>query len=146
MKKDEVMKVLFEEHHRHLTEIKLKINSLTQRVVGFLGLATGWIILGNPNPSCSIKVLLITTYVSISLTSLVALHRFNKNYRAEAKVIRKINSYFKVHKKGYFINAKTLYPNRWKKYGKEPIWYGNIHNLIIILTMAALSSLVTWIH
>ena len=138
MDKDETMKMLFAEHHRHLSEIKLKIQSLTQRTITILSVATGWIILAKDAPTKNLKIVLILAILSIGISAIYALCRFNKNYREEAKLINKINNYFSLFTEDDIIKNDSVYPEAWKTFGKESVCKGIAHHLITIIVLVAL--------
>jgi hypothetical protein len=141
----EKMKMLFLEHHRHLSEIKLKVQGLTQRSITIFAVATGWILLAkNPLPE-KLKVVLALTILSIGISSLVALHRFNENYRKEARIISNINRYFHFFAPLKCIGNYPIYPESWKSFGTEPVFKGSWHHIITIVVMMLLSIAAIWI-
>lgn len=117
MEKEEVMKMLFEEHHRHLSETKQKVQGQSQRTIWILALATGWIILSQNPLSESLRYVLVVTLGLIGASTLLALYIYNKNYRTEAKIISKINDFFGFFEKGRFIEDESVYPKSWKCFG-----------------------------
>ncbi len=134
MNDDEKMKMLFQEHHRHLSEIKQKVQGLTQRTITLLALATGWLILAKKPPDLVyLKFILILAFLLIGGASIFALNRFNKNYRKEAKIISKINRYFELFDDGRYINGVSIYPDSFKNFGDESVPYGTKHHYIAIL-------------
>ena len=140
----EIMKMLFLEHHRHLSEIKLKIQGLSQKVIGLLAVATGWIILAKQPPPQELKLVLVSVFLLIGSSTIVALYRFNKNYRIEAKIISKINDYFRCFEKGAFFENESVYPEAWRKFGTESNWYGLSHHIIAIVSIVTLGIVATY--
>ena len=135
----ETLKILFLEHHRHLSETKQKIQSLTQRVIGFLTLVTGWLILSKQSLPVELGFMLSIIILVIGVSSVVTLVRFNKSYRAESKVIAKINISLGLFVKGKFLDNDSLYPQSWKEFGSESLWFGLSHHLIAIFLLSVLA-------
>ncbi len=146
MENDERMKMLFDEHHRHLSEIKQKVQGLAQRTITLLALATGWLILTKNPPPSNLKFVLIVAFILIGASSIYALYRFNKNYRVEARIIAKINEYFKFFNENTLMESDSIYPQSWKNFGKESVWYGLGHHIITIVVMTVLSVVTTHIR
>jgi len=145
LEKDELMKMLFTEHHRHLSETKQKIQSLTQRVLGFFTLATGWLILTKAPPATELRYILVVAFLIIGGTTLLALHRFNKSYRAESLIISKINKVFGLFEKNKYLENESIYPGSWGNFGKESVWFGLGHHLVAIVVMCSLAIITTCI-
>lgn len=139
MENDEKMKMLFDEHHKHLSEIKQKVQGLAQRTITLLALATGWLILAKNPPPAHLKVILVLAFILIGISSINALYRFNKNYRAESKMIANLNDYFNFFEKGHYFDGKSIYPESWKKFGEQSVWYGLGHHIVPILVMTLLA-------
>ena len=138
--------MVFLEHHRHLSEIKLKIQGLTQRTIGILALATGWVVLAKQAPDEKVKLALIFTVLLISISALVALKRFNENYRVESKIIKKLNHYFKLFKSGEYLENDSIYPSSWGAFGEHSFLIGLGHHIIAIIVMALLSISAIWLR
>ncbi len=137
MEKSEVLKMLFEEHHRQLSETSEKIRTLTHRAVGILTIITGWLILAGQVPSGVLRWVLIAGITVIVLATCVTLLRYNRNYRTIASVVAKINSAFGFFESGRYLPDDKMYPDRWAKFGSEPRLSGIWHHLTIICLMSA---------
>jgi hypothetical protein len=139
MNDDEKMKMLFDEHHRHLSEIRLKIQRLTQGTITLLAFTAGLLISREKILTPWHLFILTIAFLVIAITSIFALYRFNKNYREEASIITKINKYFKFFCIGHFVEKDSIYPRRWEKFGTEPNWRGLEHHIIAIFVMTLLN-------
>jgi hypothetical protein len=134
----EILRMLFVEHHRQLSETRQKIQTLTHRTVGILTVAAGWLVLVGTAPSVLSRWALIIGVVAIASTSCVTLRRFNRNYRTIAKVIGKINAAFGMFETDRYLPNERIYPEKWEKFGSESSLAGIEHHLIIIAVMALL--------
>jgi len=139
MEKDEKMKMLFEEHHRHLSEIRGKVQTQSQRTIWILALATGWIISAKNPMSESLRYVLSGTFLLIGISTMLMLFKYDKNYRTEAKVISKINDFFGFFEEGSVGEKKSIYPESWKRFGEGPSWRGLVHYVLVIIVMTVLS-------
>jgi hypothetical protein len=137
MEKDEVLKMLFEEHHRQLSETREKIQTLTHRVVGVLTVATGWLILADQVPSGVLRWMLVGGVVLIALAACTTLFRYNRSYRTIARVVAKINLAFGLFETGRYLPDDSVYPDGWKMFGSEPLLSGIWHHLLIIVLVTA---------
>jgi hypothetical protein len=138
MIEDGVLKMLFVEHHRQLSEIRQKIQSLTERVVGVLVLATGWLISIGDRPSPPLRVVVVLAVLLIASSAVVTLVRYNRNYRQVARVVAKINESFGFFDCGKFLPGGRIYPESWRGFGTEAWWRGILQHCAFILTISAL--------
>ena len=145
MEKDELLKMLFTEHHRHLSETKQKIQSLTQRVIGIFVLGTGWLILAKESPKNEVRVVLVFVFLLLGVSTILALLRFNKTYRTESGIISKINKSFGLFEKNKYIENDSIYPKSWESFGEESMWFGLGHHVVAILAMCALAIIATYV-
>jgi len=135
MEKDGVLKMLFEEHHRQLSETRDKIQTITHRVVGVITVAIGWLILADQVPSGVLRWMLVGGVVLIALAACITLLRYNRNYRTISKVVAKINLAFGLFETGRYLPDDSAYPDGWKKFGSEPLLFGIWHHLLTIVLM-----------
>ncbi len=145
MDKDDKMRMLFLEHHRHLSEIKLKVQGLSQRTITLFAVATGWLVMSKSPPPKELKWVLIIAFVFIGISSFTALRRFNKNYRTESKIIGKLNRYFHFFEVEQCIGNDSIYPESWKAFGSEPVSHGLWQHIIPIFAMMILSIISAWL-
>ena len=137
MQNDEVLKMLFEEHHRQLSETTEKIRTLTHRVVGVLTVATGWLILTAQVPSGILRWVLVGAIVLIALAACTTLFRHNRKYRTISKVVAKIDLAFGLFETGRYLPDDSVYPAGWKMFGSEPLLSGIWYHLLLIVLLTA---------
>ena len=127
MDDSEIIKMLFEVHHRQMEEKRTIIHNITQRTIGLLGIVTGWLIVSKNHPNESMKLPLVFAVIAISSISCIIQYANNRAYMQIASVIQKLNEKLGVYDVGRFIDNKALYPDAWKKFGREnyirTIWH-----------------------
>jgi hypothetical protein len=143
MKDNEIIKLLFEIHHRQIEERRTKIHNITQKTIGILIVVAGWLIISKNPPSGDMKLAVILAVIAISTISCFFQYNNTRAYMQIASVIQKLNQILKVYKVGHFIDNEALYPDAWKKFGQESYVRTIWHHWLFIYVMAFVCVIVT---
>jgi len=131
----ELLKLLFETHHRHLTERRQKIHAITERTVGLFIVITGSLILSNVQPPMLLRSSLVFVVVLLAAMACYLQSGNNNTYGDIAKVVRKLNERLGLFDKATFGLAEPLYPEKWKSFGSNPLI---LHHYMTIVSVAAI--------
>ena len=138
----EVWKVLFQTHHAQLTEKRRKIHAITERTAAILIIVIGWLVLGKTIPPFSLRLLLILVVLIIVFASCYTQYKNSKAYQDIALVIRQLNDTYSFFEEKGYCDGK-LYPNKWKKFGKEEPWRSIVHHWVFLFGIAVACVLAT---
>lgn len=131
----EILKILFQEHHRQYAEKWHNVHVTTQASSASLLAVTGWILLGKEIPNSHLVPYIIGFIITISLIACGSVFSNIHNARRVAEVIEKINIGLGLYEVGKFLPEQTLYPEKWRGFGSRSK-LGMIFNCLLILISA----------
>ncbi len=134
----EILKLLFVEHHRQLTEKRQKIHATREKTLALLLLIAGWLVLTKDPLVPGIHWVIISAVIMISAAACMSIYRNNKSYHAIARLVLRINDSLGLYEKGRFISDKSLYPADWKHFGERREIQGALFHILAISAGAAL--------
>ena len=131
MSQKEILKMLFEEHHRQYTSRWKSVSNSTNATIATYILITSWTLISKTPPTAEIKPFIIgfvTILASITSISIIA---SIPNIKSIAQVIEKINLALGLYEKGKYLDGESLYPDKWKNFGSRH-HYSVVGNCILI--------------
>lgn len=136
--KDEILKMLFDEHHRQLSEKRQKIHGIAERTMTLLMVVAGWLmVIDKPLPE-SLSWIIIVTIAIIAVAACWNIYVNNRAYFLVANVVRKINEVFGLFETGKFTPDEVLYPLIWKNFGQQGKISGFLFHCLTILAATIL--------
>jgi len=134
----DLLKMLFEEHHRQLSAKRQKIHSTTEKALAAFLLIAGWLIVAKDNISPGILFVIIGVVAILAVASCASVRTNNRSYYKVARVIGRINVALHLCKKGLFGLEESICPEEWENFGKEGEFKGWIYHILAIASGAAL--------
>ena len=134
----EVLKMLFEEHHRQLTAKRQKIHSIAERTLALLLVISGWLIATEKPLSDGLHWIIIGAVIIIAVASCFTIHNNNRSYFAVASVVRKINKSLGLFESDRFGLSEPLYPDSWKHFGEKIRLTGFLPHWCMVVAAATL--------
>ncbi len=141
----DIIHMLFELHHKQLSETRQSIRSLTEKAVGLFVLMAGWIVLSEKSPPDYLKVILVAGVVVIAVFSCGILVGQTKGRLRIASVIEKLNNYFGLYTKGLVLKDDAIYPREWSGYSSRSLMHfvgPHIATIVIVALLAIVSIIV----
>jgi hypothetical protein len=134
----DVLKMLFEEHHRQLKAKRDKIHSITEKTSAFLGLVAGW-TLTSQSVAMSVQIRwLVAGFVVVVASSAMSMQYTNhRAYMSVASVLAKLNERIGLYHVGQYIESSSIYPPNWRNFGQEWILKGVLAHWLTITSIAA---------
>lgn len=142
----EKIKLLFEVHHKHASEKRQKIHSITERTVNIYLIMIGWLVIVDKPMVPGLRFFLIAGIIVSMITACLTLLTNHKSYLENASVIRNLNDALEVFKTGVYLEGKSLYPERWKNYGQYGRVGGFVGHWSIIIIMAIIAIAAVILH
>jgi len=147
-KKDfEILKMLFEEHHRQLAAKREKIHNISERTTALLLVITGWLVVTENPLSKELKWIIIGAVFIIAGAACFTIYNNNRAYHKVKGVVRKINASLGLFKPNKSLSKETLYPEDWGKFGQGdklkgflPHWGMIIASAVLCIIVAVLKS------
>lgn len=114
-----ILKMLFEEHHRQLVGKRQKIHSMTERTLTILLLIAGWLIFAKNPMTLGVRWVIIGLVLVVALWACKSIYNSNRAWYEVADVIRRLNQALGLHDQNRFIHVvEAVYPPKWKTFGK----------------------------
>jgi len=137
-KKRDVLKMLFEEHHRQLAAKRQKIHSISERTLALLIVIAGWMIVTEKPLSGGLHWIIIVAVIIITGAACFTIYNNNRAYFEVASIIRKVNESLGFFEPNRFYPNEPLYPLRWKKFGERNRLSGFLPHWFMIIAAAIL--------
>lgn len=134
----DILKMLFDEHHRQLSEKRQKIHGIAERTMALLIVVAGWLVIIDKPLSGNLSWMIIVTIAIIALTACWNIYVNNRAYFLIANVIRKINIAFGLFEPNKFVTQEALYPSVWEDFGLRGKVTGFIFHCLTILAATML--------
>ena len=134
----EILKLLFVEHQRQLTEKRHKIHATSEKTLALLMLIAGWLVLTKEPLVRGIHWVIIGAVIIIAVAACKSIYRNNKSYYIIARLIRRINDSLGLYEEGRFASDEPLYPAEWKHFGEQKEIQGALFHILAISAGAAL--------
>ena len=134
----EVLKMLFEEHHRQLAAARLKIHTTAERTLALLTIIAGWLVISDKPLIGGLQWILIVAITLITFGACSIIYRNNSKYYKVAKVMPKINTALGLFEPNKFYPNESIYPESWKTFGEKGIFWGVFTHYIMIIAVAIL--------
>jgi hypothetical protein len=128
-----ILKMLFEEHHRQLTNKRQKIHSTTEKTLAIFLIIAGWPMLAKNPMAPSLRWVLISVALLIFLTASGHIYVNNHSYFAIARVVGRVNVALGLYEKGKFPGGEALYSKEWKSFGIKGEFRGALSHILAIL-------------
>ena len=138
MENYEILKLLFETHHKQLEEKRKRVQDITERTILLLTVIAGWLISSDYSIKNEFKMIIIISLIIITVIAFYLIYINLGSYYKIFSVIKKINIAFGLYTKDKFIPDDSLYPKEWKNYGPKIKFGGLIAYWIIILLMSSI--------
>lgn len=134
----EILKLLFVEHHRQLTEKRHKIHATAEKTLALLLLIAAWLVITKEPLVPGIHWVIIGAVIMISAAACKSIYRNNKSYHAIARLVQRLNDSLGLYEEGRFISDESLYPADWKLFGERREIQGALFHVLAISAGAAL--------
>jgi len=144
MKDDEILKMLFEEHHRQLVNKRQKIHNTAERTLALLMVIAGWLVINDKPLTGGIHWILIIAIALITFGACTIIYRNNRSFFAIAKVMKKINTALGLYDKNRFNIEESIYPDKWRNFGEQGEFWGVFTHYIMVIAMAILCVIATF--
>ena len=142
----ELLKMLFEEHHRQLASKRQKIHSIAERTTALLLIASGWMIVKDKSLPTGVHWIIIGVVAFIAGAACYTIYRNNVKYFEVARVICKINKSLSLFELNKYYPGESLYPDKWKNFGEKVSTTGFIPHWCMIIGAAALCIVLALSH
>lgn len=138
----EKTKMLFEHHHAEIKRHRDRMYDIVKIFSGIFILLNGYVIAKDFEINCKIKSILIPFLIFLIGSCCWSLHRINRSYLENAKVIGKINTKLGLFEPFDIDKPKeSFYPARWQRYGEKGIIGGFMMFAFWILTIGGITIL-----
>ncbi len=134
----EILKLLFEEHHRQLAAKRQKIHSIAERTLALLMGIAGWLVVSDKPLSEDFSWIITFAVLIITGAACFTIYNNNRAYFEVAIVIRRINELLGLFEPNKFLPNEPLYPDSWKKFGERDKLKGFLPHWCMIIMAAIL--------
>ena len=134
----DILKMLFEEHHRQYQARWQGIHLAARGTVASLALISGWILLARQPPAPEIRPLLMGFVLVLTFLSGATIVSSIRNIRKIAEVIERVNIALGLYQVGRYLEGESLYPPEWRGFGTRHKW-AVIANLVLLCVAAAMA-------
>ena len=145
MEDKDVLKMLFEEHHRQISKWWNSINHVVKGTIALFSIMTGWVLLARNPPPDDLKSLIIVIVSVFSVLSCIVILYYEKNIKTIGTVIIKINSALGLYENDRYIEGDSIYPEKWKTFGLNHKWQ-IVGNIITICCSAIICVSAVWLR
>lgn len=129
----EILKTLFEEHHRQLAAKRQKIHSISERTLALLMVIAGWLIVTEKPLTGGLHWIIIGAVAIIAGTACFTIYNNNRAYHDVARVVGKINVALDLFEPNKYLSNESLYPEAWKKFGEKGKLKGFLPHCVMII-------------
>ena len=142
-KRNEILKMLFEEHHRQLAARRQKIHSISERTLGLLMVITGWQVVTDKSLTGGLHWVIISAVIIIAGAACFTIYNNNSVYYKITPVVRKIGMALELFVPNKFLPNESIYPDDWKGFGEKGKLKGFLPHWAVIIAVAVLCIIVT---
>ena len=134
----DLLKLLFEEHHRQLAQKRQKIHSTSEKTLALFAIMTGWLVLAKDPITSGVHWVIIGAAIIFAIAASSSVYTNNQSYYTIARVVCKINKALGIFEKDTFPRNELIYPTTWENFGKQGEFKGAFFHIMAISVGAVL--------